>query len=184
MNVDNLKIDLRSYSANRLRVAALLLGVMTAAPAAAQQPTLHDQLLDNMEGAWVITGTIAHAATTHDLTADWVMNHQYLRLHEVSRERDGAGRPRYEAMVFIGWVQASATYACVWLDVFGGITAESIGTAPRDGNRIAFAFANHGHVTLRNTMTWHPESRSWDWQIVNVHGRRLSTFATLTLRHP
>jgi len=42
----------------------------------AKQPTLQDSLLDKLEGAWVITGTIAGEEATHDLTVDWV-NQQF-----------------------------------------------------------------------------------------------------------
>jgi hypothetical protein len=163
----------------------LFLGLFLAAlPGRAQQPPLHDALLDNLAGHWVITGTIAGAAATHDLDAEWVLDHHYLRLHEVSRERDRDGRPRYEAYVHIGWNPATATYGCIWLDTFGGLTTESVGIAPRAADRLAFAFARDGQVTLRNVMTWHADSRTWDWMIVNVDGARSSTFATLVLRRP
>ena len=163
----------------RLFLLAVLL--LAALPARAQQPPLRDALLDDLAGHWVITGTIAGAATTHDLDAEWVLDHHYLRLHEVSREHDGAGRPRYEAYVHIGWNPAAGSYGCVWLDTFGGLTTESIGLAPRAPNSLGFVFARDGQVTLRNTMTWHPESRSWDWVIVNVEGARSTIFATLAL---
>ena len=74
----------------RLVLAAMALGL--AAPIAAEQPTLQDALLDKLEGAWVITGTIAGEETTDDLDVAWVNQHQYLRLHEVSRGRRPDGR--------------------------------------------------------------------------------------------
>jgi hypothetical protein len=155
-----------------------------AAPAAAQQPPLQDPLLDNLTGTWVITGRIGREATTHDLNAEWVLDHHYLRLHEVSRERYGTGRPRYEADVHIGWNPDRRSYGCVWLDVFGGLTTESVGMAPRAGDRLAFAFERDGQVTLRNLMVWHAETRTWDWTIVNVDHGRETIFATLVLRRP
>jgi len=56
-----------------------------AAPLRAQQPTLRDSLLDRLVGRWVLRGTIQGAATTHDVTADWVLGHQYVRIQEASR---------------------------------------------------------------------------------------------------
>jgi len=168
-----------------MRRSFLFLGLFLAAlPGRAQQPPLQDALLDNLAGHWVMTGTIGHAATIHDLDAEWVLDHHYLRLHEISRERDGSGRPRYEAYVHIGWNPSTATYGCVWLDTFGGLATESLGSAPRAAGRLAFAFVKDGQVTLRNVMTWHPDSRSWDWAIINVEGGRDSPFATLVLRRP
>lgn len=155
-----------------------------AAPTAAQQPPLQDSLLDRMSGAWVIAGTIAGRQTIHDLSASWDLDHHYLHLHEVSRERDRAGRPGYEAQVYIGWNPAQARYGCVWLDIFGGLTTESVGMAPRAGDRLAFAFERDGQVTLRNLMVWHADSRTWDWTIVNVDHGRETIFATLVLRRP
>jgi hypothetical protein len=163
----------------------LFLGLFLAAlPGRAQQPPLQDALLDNLAGHWVIAGTIGRAATTHDLDAEWVLDHHYLRLHEVSRERDGAGRPLYEAYVHIGWNPGTSSYGCAWLDTFGGLTTESVGAAPRAPDRLAFTFMRDGQVSLRNVMTWHADSRTWDWVIVNVDGARSSTFATLVLRRP
>ena len=51
----------------------------------AQEPPLHDALLDHMVGKWVLRGTIGGAETTHDIYAEWVLGHEYVRLHEVSR---------------------------------------------------------------------------------------------------
>ena len=53
-------------------------------------------------------GTIARKDTTHDIVSEWVLGHQYLRIHERSREKDGKGQPQYEAIVFIGWDAVSA----------------------------------------------------------------------------
>lgn len=73
----------------------LCLAIVTlafAGPTAAEQPTLQDALLDKLQGTWVITGTIAGEETTDDLAVEWVNQHQYLRLHEVSRGRRPNGR--------------------------------------------------------------------------------------------
>lgn len=168
---------------NRLTLFALA-AIAFASPAAAQQAVLHDALLDNLQGSWVITGTIAGAKTTHDLTADWVINHQYLRLHEVSREREKDGRPSYEATVHIGWNQKTGTYGCVWLDDYGGLNTQSIGAAAKGGNKLPFVFTNLDGSATRTTMTWHPDSRAWDWTIVEDRAGKLATFASLTLQRP
>jgi hypothetical protein len=168
----------------KLFALSTLVVLAAASPAAAQQAVLHDALLDRLQGSWVITGTIASAKTTHDLTADWVMNHQYLRLHEVSREREKDGRPKYEATVYIGWNQKTGTYGCVWLDDYGGLNTQSIGRAAKSGDKLPFVFTNLDGSATRTTMTWHPESRTWDWTIVEDRDGKLSTFASLALQHP
>lgn len=113
-----------------------------ATPLRAQQPTFTDLLLDRFAGTWVLRGTIGGDATTHDVTAEWVLQHQYLRVHEVARERDAQGRPAYEADVYIGWDPQTNQYVCVWLDVFGGISTQSLGRATRQGDVIPFVFTN------------------------------------------
>jgi len=59
-------------------------------------------LLDRMVGHWVLKGVVHGLETTHDVDMDWVLNHEYLRIHEVSRERNGEGLPVYEAYVTLG----------------------------------------------------------------------------------
>lgn len=162
-----------------LCVAAAAL--LSAAPAAAEQPTLQDPLLDRLHGAWVITGTIAGEETTDDLDVEWVNQHQYLRLHEVSRGRRPNGRPRYEATVHIGWNQPTAQYGIVWLDDFGGLSTQSVGLAPKAENRLAFVFTNPDGSFTRTTMTYDPARKGWRWTIDEDRGGTLSRFATLTL---
>src|SRR5262252_3337504 len=89
--------------------------ILTTAPAMAQQPMLQDDLLDRLVGHWTLSGTIAGQETKHDVDAEWVLNHQYVKIHEVSHERDAAGRPRYEANVFIGWHAVQKRYVCIWI---------------------------------------------------------------------
>src|SRR4051812_30514293 len=98
-----------------------LLAVLSALSASAfADSTNHtDRLLDHLIGQWKLTGTIAGKKTTHDVSAEWVLKHGYVRLHEVAREKDPAGVPAYEAIVFISSEPKSGEYACLWLDSTG-----------------------------------------------------------------
>lgn len=69
--------------------------------ASAQEPKPKDPLLDRLSGNWILQGTIAGHETTHDIESEWVLNHEYLRLHETSREKNAKGQPAYEAIIFI-----------------------------------------------------------------------------------
>jgi hypothetical protein len=51
-------------------------------PAFAQQSAAYDPLLDHLTGNWILQGTIAGHETTHDIEAEWVLGHEYVRLHE------------------------------------------------------------------------------------------------------
>ena len=152
-----------------------------AAPTEAEQPTLQDALLDKLQGAWVITGTIAGEKTTDDLDVEWVNQHQYLRLHEVSRDRRSNGRPRYEATVYIGWNQPTTKYGIVWLDDFGGLSTQSIGLASKVDDQLPFVFTNPDGSFTKTTMAYNPATKGWTWTIDEDRAGKLSRFAALTL---
>jgi len=64
-----------------------------------------DPLLERLVGNWVLRGTIAGKQTTHDIVTEWFLDHQYLRIHETSREKNDKGQAQYEAVVLIGWMK-------------------------------------------------------------------------------
>lgn len=170
------------YNAPHMKLLIAVLLIVLATAATAQQAPLTSPLLDHMTGHWVLRGEIAGKPTTHDIEADWVIQHHYVRLHEVSREKNDRGQPQYEALVFVGFTEASKTYSCVWLDVYGGTAIESIGVAePRD-NQLLFVFKDaKGDITLRNDMTYNPSKDAWDWRIDNISNGAAKPFARVEL---
>jgi len=158
--------------------------VLLSGPLAAQQPTFRDSLLDRYVGHWVARGTIAGRATVHDVTNEWVLAHQFLRVHEVARERDSAGRPAYEATVYIGWDAKAREYTCVWLDVFGNVAAQSIAHAPAGSDSLAFLFHYDDGSRMHTTMAWRRDRQGWDWILDGEPAGQPETrtpFARLTL---
>lgn len=164
------------------RSLCVLIVVLAAAAsvASAQQPTFRDPLADKLAGDWVMAGTIAGQQITHDVHAEWVLNHQYVLLHEISREKDKAGRPQYEAMVYVGWYEPMKQYSAVWLDVWGGAAAQSIGYAPPGGKSMPFLFKGPDD-TFHTTFTYDEASDSWSWQMDNDKDGKLSPFARVKL---
>ena len=77
----------------RNRIA--LAGLLAATPALAQQATFNDPLVNHLAGKWVLTGQMDKEPVTHDVAAEWVLAHQYLEIHEVSREKNNDGSPVY-----------------------------------------------------------------------------------------
>src|ERR1700733_3788876 len=67
--------------------------VFMSVSARAQQPAFKDALLDHLAGSWILEGNIADEEATHDVVAEWVLDHHYLRVHEVSRETQPNGQP-------------------------------------------------------------------------------------------
>ena len=156
--------------------------ILGAGLALGQQPTFHDQLLDKMTGDWVLQGTIASKATTHDVAVEWVLGHQYVRLHEVSREKNSQGQPAYEAMVFIGWNQASSEYVCTWLDTYGGMADATIAHAKRTGDEIHFIFKDKDKdSTFHTRFIYHPDAANWEWRMDSEDKGALKPFARVTL---
>jgi hypothetical protein len=156
--------------------------VTTFAFAQQPQPTLQDELLDHHQGAWVLQGTIAGKQTTHDVTANWVLNHQYLSIHETSREKSAKGEPAYEAIVFVGWDAAASRYFAIWHDVWGGFGSASVGYAPHSGDEIRFLFKNsNGKDDFHTTFSYNRSADTWDWRMDNDDNGALKPFARVKL---
>lgn len=154
---------------------------LIAAPAFAQQPTFYDPLLDRFAGNWVLQGTIAGKTTTHDVAAEWVLGHQYLRIHEISREKNDKGQPQYEANVYIGWDPAAGEYACVWLDTWGGASAQSLARAKRDGDTIPFLFRDKDGSLFHTTFLYDRSADTWEWRMDAEQNGTTKPFARVKL---
>ena len=155
---------------------------LIAAPATAQESGFQDELLERLAGTWLMQGTIAGDQVNHDVTAEWVLEHGYLRIYELAREKDERGRPAYEAIIFIGWDEPSGRYVCLWLDSTGGggLTGDGLGYAERGGDEIAWVF-DTPTVLIHNTFTYHRDADTWDWAIDTGTAGNLTPFARVTL---
>jgi hypothetical protein len=166
------------------RIFVLAAALLAAARAASgQQPaTPAPPLIDRLVGTWVLSGTIDGKQTTHDVEARWVLNHGYVRIHEVSRERDAAGAPEYEATVFISVDEKSGEYTALWLDSTGngGLSATGFGHARPTASTIPFRFETQGG-TFHNTFLYFPKTDSWQWNLDDESGGVLRPFARVTL---
>ena len=158
--------------------------VATVAPVAAQQATFQDALLDKMAGDWVLSGAIAGDQTTHDISAHWVLKHQYLSFHEIARELGKDGRPIYEATVHIGWDGPGKQYVCVWLDDFGGASTQTIGHAVRDGDSLPFVFVSPDGSRFHTTFTYLPQKDQWTMTMDAEMQGKFSPFARTTWTRP
>jgi hypothetical protein len=164
-----------------LKIFVFIILISISAPA--QQSTFQDPLLDHMIGTWVLQGTIDRKATTHDVVVEWVLGHQYVQFHEVSREKDAKGQAEYEAIVFIGWDQPSSQYACLWLDTTGGggLTGQAIAHAKRDGDKIPFLFKGADGSLFHTTFAYDKSSDTWQWLMDGEEGGKLQPFARVKL---
>ncbi|MCX6544000.1 MAG: hypothetical protein NTV05_06245 [Acidobacteria bacterium] len=166
------------------RFLALVAAVVAlSSPTFAQQPATHATLFDHLAGRWVLRGTIDNKQTTHDVDAQFVLNGGYIRLHEVSREKDAKGKPAYEAIVFISLDKKSGEYKVLWLDTTGngGLSADAIGRATPSGNSLPFLFKTGSGDVFHTTFIYTPTTDSWQWAMDGESGGRLQPFARVTL---
>lgn len=143
---------------------------------------VNSPLLDHLAGKWVMTGETMGKPTTHDIEAEWVLQHHYLRLHEVSREKDAKGQPQYEATIYLTWNQQAKRYSCIWVDVFGGSLEEELGFADAQENRIPFVFHNSkGSAEFENDLVYDPGADTWQWTLDNIESGAHKPFARYKL---
>jgi hypothetical protein len=160
------------------------LAIVTGVSAvAAPPPSLDDSLLDRMTGVWVLRGEIAGEKTTHDVVCEWVLGHEYVRIREVSREKDAAGQPAYEAIVFVGKDPKADGYACLWLDNTGGggLAAQAIGHGQRSGDEIEFLFVGADGSRFHTTFALGAQDGSWQWLMDGENKGKLEPFARVRL---
>ena len=110
-------------------VIALLLVPLATTNQDVDGPTrvFRDSLLDNMTGTWNLAGKILGRNANHLLEVEWVLNHQFLRIHEKDENSSANVAVPYEAMIMIGYDNASDRYVAHWNDVCGGRFSETLG---------------------------------------------------------
>jgi hypothetical protein len=165
-----------------MKKLGILVTLFASLTTMAQQSPVNSPLLDHLAGKWLLQGTVGKQVVAHDLDAQWVLQHYYLRFNEVSREKNDKHDPQYEATVFIGWNEKTKQYACVWLDVYGGATPESIGLATPKENELDFVFTNeHGETSFTNTYIYDPKSDTWENRLDNIVKGEAKPFARFKL---
>ena len=145
----------------------------------------HEALLDKMIGDWVMVGTIGDDEVKHDVSVDRILRRQYLRIHEVAREKDADGEPAYEAWIHIAWDKQNAEYVVMWLDntAATNFAPEGVGHGKPDGDRIPFVWDSGDGSGIHNTFAYEREKDVWTWKIDNVDKSGKATpFARLTLK--
>jgi Protein of unknown function (DUF1579) len=124
---------------------------------------LSDELLGQMVGNWRLAGTIMGRNAEHNVDAAWVLNHQFLRIHEQAADPKSSDPP-YEAMVMIGYDNASDRYVAHWMDVYGGRFSETLGFGQRNGDAIEFVF-EYPDGPFRTAFRWQPDQKQWLWSM-------------------
>jgi hypothetical protein len=173
----------------KTNVAVWSLLFIASLSAAAQAPAPKDPVLDRLSGNWILQGIIAGHETTHDIDSEWVLNHEYLRLHETSREKNAQGQPAYEAIIFIEWDSSSSQYKCLWLDsTGGGGLSAPIALGKRGNDEITFLFPEKEkdkdkdpETGVHTTFAYNKTADTWNWLIDNEEAGKRTSFANVKL---
>jgi len=163
-------------------VCALVAVLMTSTPALAAAPH-RDGLLDHLIGHWVLRESMAGRQVTHDVNFRWVLQGEYVEMHEVSRERAAGGAPAYEAIVYLVRDPHTLEYAALWLDNtdYNAFLPAGVGHGVAARDSIPFVFTYSPTSRFHTTFVYDRPTDTWVWEMDNddAHGR--SPFARVKL---
>jgi len=170
------------FPAATMLATAASLALLVPGIGAAGEPLTPDELLGRLAGSWILRGAIDGQSVTHDVEARWVLEGNYIQLHEVARETDADGRPAYEAIVYLDWEPDPGEYACLWLDstAGGGLSAPAGRARPR-GTEIPLLFEGSDGSRFHNTFAYEADRDAWTWALDSEREGRLEPFARVRL---
>jgi hypothetical protein len=118
----------------------------------------NDLLLDKLVGKWNLEGEVANERVRNDVSAQWVLKHQFLELTLT----DVANPPAYVAKVFIGFDCVSERYVVHWIDSFGGRFSETLGYGQKKDQAIEFRF-EYPQGPFLNQFSYDKEKNIWQF---------------------
>jgi hypothetical protein len=145
-----------------LLLIVLLIGLVPVDLGAQAPAEWRDDLVDHMIGTWKLNGQIMGRDAHHEVKVEWVLNHQFLHIHEKTEADAPSSEKRYEAIWFLGYDPVSERYVLHLLDVFGGRFSETLGYGTRDGHSIRFVF-EYPDGPFHTTYRWSPEADTRQW---------------------
>jgi hypothetical protein len=146
----------------RLWLIVCCFSCLSSISGAQAPPAWQDDLAEHMTGTWKMEGQVLGKPAHHDLQVEWVLNHQFLRIHEKTSADGPSAESRYEAIWFLGYDPVSERYVLHLMDVFGTRYSETLGYGGRDGNDVRFVF-EYPDGPFHTTYRWLPEKNSWEW---------------------
>jgi hypothetical protein len=181
----------------RLGVATLLLVLLTIgatcplaaagqeadgiAVSAGPKPEWRD-LFDHLAGTWSLTGSVMGRVAHHTVRAEWVLNHQFLRIEEQTSAGAPADERRYDSIWFLGYDEISERYVMHLMDTFGGRFSETLGYGTPDGNIVRFVF-EYPDGPFHTDFAWDPKKQEWNWLMQQKDkSGQWTIFATLLLK--
>jgi hypothetical protein len=173
-------------TAGALSLAAALLSAAGPSPAAAQDELdgphriFQDSLLDSLVGDWDLSGKMAHYDLKQHVTAQWVLNHQFLKIDFRETAEPPVATVRYEGTEYIGYNNRELHYVMHLLDVWGGRYSETLGYGEREGDAIRFVF-DYPDGLFHLLLTWHQDSGTWD--MITLEQKPDGSWSTFSEKH-
>jgi hypothetical protein len=162
-------------------LAAVFLEFIPVAAVAQSSAGWRDDLAGHMAGTWKMAGKVMGHDAHHTVEAEWVLNHQFLRIHEKTDATAPSSEHQYEANWYLGFDPLSERYVLHLLDVFGARFSETLGYGVRDGSSIRFVF-EYPDGPFHTTFRWSQEKDTWQWLMEQKDKKGAWTpFADLTL---
>jgi hypothetical protein len=151
-----------------------------SASRAAPGPSPDDAYLDELKGAWDMSGTLLGKPVRYQARGERVLQGGFLQLHML----DASGVPPYEADVFIGFDARAGDFVAHWLDRFGAAGARVVAKGVRQGPRLVIQFP-YAEGAFRDTFVWRAETGSWSLLLESrAKDGTWSTFANYALTRP
>jgi len=106
-------------------------------------------------GNWKLTGNVMGRAAEHSVAVEWVLNHQFLRVHEKDNAPATNDRVPYEAMIMVGYDNTSDRYSLIGMTSSAGVFRKTLGYGTRSGDEIRFVF-EYPDGPFHTTFRWNP----------------------------
>jgi len=151
-------------SKNPLLLAVIVISLFPASSIAQTPAPWNDDLVERLAGTWKVEGQVMGRDAHHELHADWVLNHQFLEIHEQTAATAASTESRYEALWFLGYDAISERYVLHLMDVFGTRYSETLGYGTREGNYIRFVF-EYPDGPFHTNYLWNPGEGAWEWRM-------------------
>ena len=147
-----------AIQASRLCWPVLIASVLSimVATSLAGPPSSDDSYLDDLQGRWVMRGTLGGKPVTYDAVAERVLGGAWLKFHMI----DAREPPGYQADVFLGYDPSAHDFIVHWLDQFGAAGARVVATGHRDGEQLMFTFP-YAEGTFRDTFRRDKRNGTW-----------------------
>jgi len=164
-----------------MKLSVLFVFLAPCYAAAQEPPPWHDDLVDHMAGTWKMEGQVMGQDAHHDIEADWILNHQFMRIHEKTSASAPATEHAYEAFWYIGYDPATKRFVTHLMDTYGSTDPATLGYGARDGNAIRLVF-DYADGPFHTTYRWMPEKDAWEWLLEQKDkSGKWTTFADLRL---